>query len=342
MTAKGSLPTFPQCYSRAQGIVLQINLTDELLDGIRRNAWSMLPDEAVASATPTMLPLTERKMLYWLASHLPLGADDVLVDGDAFLGSSSLSLARGLRLNSVAGKDYRIHAYDIFRAPNDGYSQGLINWRPLGSSVLDLYLQNTAEVRPYIAIHEGDVMHMPPPDRPIALLFIDLAKTRDVNSSFNSRFFPHLVAGRSIVVQQDYNDHSCPWIKASMEHLRPYFRRLSDDGGSRIYLYERDIPAGALAQEAKGFDLATEYELLAWAEKREDESFARYFIGASMGWTIFELHGLEAAVDHLKGLAQPWPSETPYIDLIIGAMRWHATPKQMHEHFAGYFGSAAA
>ena len=317
-----------------------MTLPPDFLHGIRTNVWSLVDDDLVTSPVPDMLGATERKLLYWLANQHPLTDDECIVDAGAFLGGSSLCLAKGLSLSYAARKDYRIHAYDVFLVPNDAYVLNIIRRQP-GESYLDLYLANTRAHQPLIAIHAGDIMHLPPPDAPIAVLFVDVAKTRAVNASFTSRFFARLSPGRGIVVQQDYNDHSCPWIKATMEHLSPWLDHLTDDLGSRLHLLREPIPADVLAEVGAGFPLAAELSLLRRAAERERSPASRFFIEVSMGWTLFEMDGIDAAGAHLAGLAQPFRSEAPYVDLVIGAMRWHGTPAHLDRHLSGYFDAAA-
>src|SRR3954467_13500798 len=88
----------------------------------KRSAWhqEVFGDELLGNA-PTMLSHGERVMLHWLAREFP--TDGHIIDAGCFLGGSTLPLASGLKLRGGAAK---IHSYDMFIAPNDGYALGLI------------------------------------------------------------------------------------------------------------------------------------------------------------------------------------------------------------------------
>ena len=82
----------------------------------------------------------------------------------------------------------------------------------------------TREVASLLEVHEGDVRNCTwPAEVAIDVLFIDLAKTWSINDVIVREFFPALVPGRSIVIQQDYVHPTCPWLAVTMEHYADCF-----------------------------------------------------------------------------------------------------------------------
>ena len=49
------------------------------------------------------------------------------------------------------------------------------------------------------------------------MLFVDIAKTWALNDVVIEQFFPRLIPGRSVVVQQDYAFAFRPWVAITME-----------------------------------------------------------------------------------------------------------------------------
>src|SRR4029079_859233 len=152
-----------------------------------------------------MLSAQELHLLYSLARDTYTGRGEI-VDGGAFLGGSTLALACGLRDNTqVADKSFRIHSYDYFVA--DHFVAQFIPGFPEGQSTRPYYDSVIAGVADHVAVHEGDVTTFPwPAQRPIEILFIDVAKSWETNDFLLHQFFPRLQAG-SFVIPQDY---PCP------------------------------------------------------------------------------------------------------------------------------------
>jgi hypothetical protein len=63
---------------------------------------------------------------------------------------------------------------------------------------------NTVQVADLVRVHEGDLLANGWSGDPIELLFVDFSKTWALNDFIVKEFFPSLIAGRSVVVQQDF------------------------------------------------------------------------------------------------------------------------------------------
>lgn len=313
-----------------------------IVDGCRNYAWfhDVAPDEPLGDV-PTMLSHSERLMLHWLAREMPLGSDALIVDAGCFLGGSTMALATGLSKRTEKFEFmHNIHSYDMFITPNDGVSLGYIGKGRLpGDTVLDLFAVSTKDFCKQIFVHAGDFLKASAPIGEIDILFADILKTRSLNAKMILDFFPKMAPGRTILIQQDYNDHSVPWVNATMELLKDHFEHLCDQNGSRVYLYSKTISKKLLAQAAKTDDLVAELALLERAVASAANEVSRYHTAVGASWTLLELEGSDAAIRYLDSLPfkQPWRSGEPYIAQIKHAMDYVKDAAGVEQYHKSYF-----
>jgi len=311
-------------------------VNNDILEGIRSNVWSK-ESTYISSQAPTMLSSTELQMCEWLGRTLSAQKNTAIVDAGCFLGGSTCALAEGVASNA---NGRRIHSYDMFRVPNDKFSQGLIGRSKVGESVYDLFLANTSKWGDLIVSHSGDFLKAIPPVEPISCLFIDIAKTWQLNDVVIRKFFPLLIPGASIVVQQDLNDHSCPWVNLTMEYFSNYFQLLTDDSSSRIFLYNESIPQDMLETSIRN-DLSfdTKLALMDSSINRSSTIEVKYLNRVSKAWLLFEFIGKMEALVYLEGLKgeQPWKGSY-YVDLVIGAMQQLEDTRGLDSYIDKYFG----
>ena len=188
----------------------------------------------------------ERKCLYDAARQIePFGE---LVDLGSWLGSLTASLAAGLLANPNHHLGQTtVHAYDTFvwrdwmtplarKYGVTGYSDG--------ESFLPRFLAETKKWKHVIKARPGDVASFRWNGRPICILVIDAMKDEQTARAIVSNFFPSLVAGRSLVFQQDFSHFYTSWIHLIWWRLRTYLELIEDvprSGGS-LYRYVRPIP----------------------------------------------------------------------------------------------------
>jgi hypothetical protein len=189
-----------------------------------------------------MLGPEERSCFNWIAKDRFSG-EGVIVDAGAFLGASAFSFASGLSGRSFAKKP--IHSYDYFAAVDDYVIDDISrNVRPIkyGESYLDIFLASVAPYQDLIETHVGNFLDQKWTGDPIEVLFIDIAKTSDLNAHLLREFFPSLIPGRSIIIQQDFYHCWHPYIHATMEALRDHVEIFDPwVHTSRIYLVKREI-----------------------------------------------------------------------------------------------------
>lgn len=206
--------------------------------------WADLP--AHVRDYPTMLTREELRMLRWLAREYYSGAG-CICDLGAFLGGSTMALADGYMAAGHRGR--RIHSFDRHLTNEAGWQKYIGDRLPFppGGNFLPLMPQLLGPRHEVVAFHSGDFPAIAPPDEPVELLFVDIAKAPATSDHVVHAYFPKLIPGRSIVIQQDYF-HPWPiWDVVVMEVLADYFRPLAyTEQNSALFLNTAPIPPDAL------------------------------------------------------------------------------------------------
>jgi hypothetical protein len=211
---------------------------------VRATESLVLPEEV--KHVKTMLSAEELELLYTLARDRYIGCGEI-IDAGAFLGGSTLALACGLRDNlGTLDKRGRVHSYDRF--VSDRFVARFIDGYPEGTSTRPYYDGVIAGVASYVSVHEGDICASPwPIERPIEILFIDVAKSWGINDFLLHQFFPRLIPGVSTVIQQDYHWKQGPWNSITMELLADHVTYLgSMPWCTAYYRWERALEPGEL------------------------------------------------------------------------------------------------
>jgi SAM-dependent methyltransferase len=210
-----------------------------------------VPD-ACAKVT-TMLVPDELRLLNHLAADYYRGAG-AIVDAGSFLGGSTVALADGLRRHarrrpSGAGKP--IHSYDRFEVEEWTRTIYFPEGEPAGASFRERFERNIAPYADLVEVHAGDVRTHPWTAGPIEILFIDIAKNESVCDWVTWQFFPHLIPGRSIIVQQDYlYTQWVAWLHVTMEFYADYFEYVCDtEVNSVAFLSTKRIPESVLRRD---------------------------------------------------------------------------------------------
>lgn len=212
--------------------------------------WRATPVPAACAGVPTMLVPDELRLLHHLGDQYYSGLGSI-VEAGAFLGGSTVALAAGLRQN-LARRGYSaqrlIHSYDRFEVEEWMLGRYFPKGTPAGASFRASYDQNVAPYADLVEVHAGDIEDHPWAGGPIEILFIDVAKHWTICDWITAQFFPHLIAGRSIVVQQDYlYHHWVAWLHITMEFYSEYFEYLCDTGVNSVaFRCIKAIPASAL------------------------------------------------------------------------------------------------
>ncbi len=189
-----------------------------------RHPWKQV-DASVLQATrtvATMLSVEEQLFYHWLTADWLSGAGTVVELG-CFVGGSTARLAQGLR---IAGNRGKVHAYDRFQADERAkrahlYPAGISPFD--GTDILPLARALLDPWKAHVALHPGQIEEQDWTGGPIELLVMDASKTKATTDRMAEIFFPHLIAGRSLVVQQDYLHWRQPWIAVQMHLMADCF-----------------------------------------------------------------------------------------------------------------------
>ena len=172
----------------------------------------------------SMLSSLELTLLYGLARDYWSGVGEI-VDTGCLYGLTSRCFAEGILANKFATaekKFERIFSYDLFLAEDyDFYASDSKTFH--SGSLLPDFIRLNQKYLNQIVPCAGDFMKMRWGSKPIEILMIDAAKSWELNHAHVSRLFPHLLPGRSIVIQQDYLNWHEYWTILTMEYFANKF-----------------------------------------------------------------------------------------------------------------------
>ncbi len=203
---------------------------------------SIAPD-LPANVTSMMWPL-ELDMLYSISRDYVTGAGRI-VDAGIYLGASTFCFARGLSDNATDFPAPIIHSYERATIMPAMLRDPILKERfPERRTDYSDYLRELLEpVAPMVELNCGDIMAEDWTHGPIEVLFLDVLKTRAIARHCNQTFLPHLIPGRSLVIQQDFFWHLDWWINAFMALHQDYFEVVDDAETSCVFLNTKALPA---------------------------------------------------------------------------------------------------
>lgn len=219
-------------------------------------------DLGQAALVPTMLQFDEQAYYVALARDWAQGAG-AIVDLGSFAGGSAACLAEGV---AQAGRRQIVHGYDKFEVVDfgsfaDRYRR-YCETPPASDSPHPLMplpdaagndMQPVAEafLRPWgdaVQLCKGAIEELGWTGGPIELLVMDASKTAVSMDRMSAQFFPHLIPGRSVVVQQDFLWWQQPWIAAQMAILADYLQPVVHVPRDSVsFLCTKAIPAEILS-----------------------------------------------------------------------------------------------
>lgn len=220
-------------------------------DVLAARPWEGITDAELApcAGVPTMLSHAEEQLYLWLARDWATGAGEI-VDLGVFAGGSTARLAEGLVRGGAAGSGRLVHAFDRFVADPRTRARVLA---PLGrripetDDILPLVHDLLAPWGSRVTFHAGDIRDRQWDGTPVELLLIDAAKSAELADHIAATFFPALIPGRSIVVQQDFLHAPQPWLPVQMALFERFFRPFARVGPNAMaFLCIRAVTARGL------------------------------------------------------------------------------------------------
>ncbi len=207
-------------------------------------------DYLLPASVQSLLTEPEVAMLEYICRCQFSGAG-AIVDVGSFLGGSTVAIVDGLLQNPCFDpQKHRVQSYDLFQLLQPLQAYGA--WADQlgeGYSFLKDFEQNLGDRLPRVDVHAGDLLQEVWNDGPIEIAFIDVAKSPELNSHVIQQFFPSLIPGKSILIQQDLQYPGCPWLAVCMYVLRDYFSVVDTlPCNSVVYRLEKAIPQEMLEQ----------------------------------------------------------------------------------------------
>lgn len=209
---------------------------------------------------PGMLSFAERAMLSELVRRTWRG-EGAIVDGGSFFGSSIAAEAEGLAageaIAEVPGDRFPdrkpIHGYELgyLPAPKDEKADRRREYAGteyfLGESFVPILERTIAPHRDLVSLHIGDLNDERWGEWPIEIAFIDVCKTIRLNAHVAEEFYPALIGGASMLVNQDFFFDRLPWIKVTMGYLEEYFRWEGQVFTSALFRNVKAVPPDVAA-----------------------------------------------------------------------------------------------
>ena len=197
----------------------------------------------------------ERIYVYEFTANAYVGAGEI-VDLGCWLGSSTISLAQGLRDNQhIADRDGRIHAMDMFVWQSWMNRLQIVNRMGLsgkyaeGESFLPEYENQIAPWADLVTTYQCDLEVFQWDGGPIEYLFVDAMKNWTLTDAIVRNFFGSLIPGRSHVHHNDWSGCGNIQVHLLMHRLRDYFVPVACADTATIFKCVREIPAELLMRE---------------------------------------------------------------------------------------------
>ena len=243
------------------------NPTSFGLNPVRHSFYEVSSPDGSIFELRSMLSTHEIALLYACARFSWNG--DAIIDLGPLIGASTWAFSRGLMDRDMPPEKPVIHSFDLWKAegPYDGY---LVNSARGGAgSLLGEWMRVTDGYHHLCEPHQGDFCAWNWNGQPIGILFVDVAKTWELNNHIVSTMFPYLRPG-ALLIQQDYIHWNEYWIHIEMARFRPYFEHCHFlRGATSFYRCTQTPPKQLCMTPANELPYETQIALI-----EEERSFA--------------------------------------------------------------------
>ncbi len=234
-----------------------------------------------------------------------------MVDLGCWYGATTFALAHGLRRNWRARNNRIIEAFDLFiwKKWMDPVADNIKMPKLYGEgeSFFHDVQKSLAPYKNAVRLFQQDLLNYEPTSGPVEFLFVDAMKSWPLAKKIVSGFFPLLMPGASVVVQQDFVFHD-PIAATShllMWRLRDHFEWLHQipGAGSVVFLCKKRIERDTLPNlTPESFTLdeigqAYDYSLACVTEEER-----RPHVEAAKLLFLLTRHHCEAALKHARWL----------------------------------------
>ena len=256
---------------------------------------------------PSMMSDRERDFLYNIVRRYYTGAGRI-VDAGIFLGGSTncfaaairqsgrhaaivkkwpkpiLSLERGIVSNTMPAFFAR-HGIGLDYKPGDSFA-------PL----LETYV---APCKDLVELRVGDILECGEISDRIEILFLDVLKNASIAAYAIGEYFPKLIPGRSIVIQQDYFFEGLPFIKTYQEFFARQFEYVGEVGSSGVFRCIAKVSKDDIQEVVGGLPASEQIRLASVALQRSNDPLRRLMMALSKTLLVHDLEGAQAARAYL-------------------------------------------
>jgi hypothetical protein len=239
--------------------------------------------------------------------------EGTIVDLGCWYGATTFSLARGLTRNRRAKRNRLIDAFDLFIWRNAMNVEADKIKMPIMYRDREIFYHDVLRVvepyKEFVRLHQQDLLQYNPTQSAVEFLFIDAMKSWLLAEKIVSNFFPLLIPGRSIVVQQDFVFHH-PLAATShllMWRLRDYFDWLHQipGSGSVVFACKKQINAAELpVLKPESFSLEEIDQAYDYSRACVPEEERQPHIEAAKLLFLIERGCYEAALKHARWLIE--------------------------------------
>jgi len=271
-----------------------------------------------AMSVPSMMSPFEKRFLYGLARDYYKG-EGVIIDGGIFLGASTRCFGDGLRENPNLARARSVKDKPIISFEKGSTNPGMIPFFqrhgvPISPQLHDSFLPVVQDylgpVEDIVDLRVGDIMETAEDlDFPIEICFLDVLKLPEICSYCFQKFFPRLIPGLSIVIQQDYFYELLPYIKTHQEFLRDHFTFIGEIGSTAAYLCTSAIPAEKLEALRAGLPYEEQLRLSSIAMQRTIDPARRFMMALSKLRLIEKAEGRAEALSYLRMIVSDFPEQ---------------------------------
>jgi hypothetical protein len=268
-------------------------------------------------AVPSMMSVPERRFLHGLARDYYVGAG-IIVDAGIFLGASTRCFGEGLPQNE---RFREIRA--TWKKPIVSFERGIVNPNmpaffarnnvPIqaqpGESFAVAVERNVAPVAELVDLRIGDICETGAVDQPIEILFLDVLKNPQIAQFACEQYFPRLIPGRSVVLQQDYFFEQLPYIKTYQEYFMDYFSYIGEIGSMAVFLCIDEIPHELTLNIEEKVGTMEQLRLASVALQRSCDPSRRFLMALSKLRLIRKLLGLKEAQNYLQFIRTEYPEQ---------------------------------
>lgn len=271
-----------------------------------------------AVKVPSMMSMLEKRVLFTLARERYTG-EGLIIDAGIFLGASTVCFGEGVRVNAGAKKIAK-----RWKQPIVSFERGIINpgmpaffkrnnvegMGEPGESFAAAVAGNIQPVADLVDLRMGDILETGLGiTSPVEILFLDVLKLPEISRFVVRNFFPRLIPGVSIVIQQDYFYERLPFIKTDQEFFAEYFTCIGEVCSTALFLCTKAIPESEIARLEAGLSAQEQERLASIAMQRSADPARRYMMALSKVRLTKQLYGSESAQDYLRFVRKEFPDQ---------------------------------